>query len=80
MLAVEVANASLDYDRKVKLALYARSGIPEVWIVNLVAEEVEVYRSPVADSYTSVTRADRSDILTIEAIPGVLIPVAKIFA
>ena len=80
VLAVEVANTSLDYDRKVKLALYARSGIPEVWIVNLAAEEVEVHRSPVADSYTSVTRAGPSDSLTIEAIPGVRIPVGKIFA
>lgn len=80
MLAVEVANTSLDYDRKVKLALYARSGIPEVWIVNLAAVEVEVYRSPVADGYTSVTRAGRSDSLTIEAIPGVRIPVAEVFA
>jgi Uma2 family endonuclease len=62
------------------LALYARSGIPEVWIVNLAADEVEVYRSPVADSYNSVTRAGRSDSLTIEAIPGVLIPVGEIFA
>jgi Uma2 family endonuclease len=79
MLAVEIANTSLDYDRKVKLALYARSLIPEVWIVNLAAEEVEVYRSPVADGYTSVTRAGRLDSLTIEAIPGVLIPVAGIF-
>jgi Uma2 family endonuclease len=48
VLAVEVANTSLDYDRKVKLALYARSGIPEGWIVNLATEDVEVYRSPVA--------------------------------
>ncbi len=80
MLAVEVANTSLDYDRKVKLALYARSGIPEVWIVNLAAQEVEVYRSPVADGYTSVMRAGPSDSLTIEAIPGVVIPVGKIFA
>ena len=79
MLAVEVANTSLDYDRTVKLALYARSGIPEVWIVNLAAEEVEVYRSPVADGYTSLARAGRSDTLTIGAIPGALIPVAKIF-
>jgi Uma2 family endonuclease len=80
MLAVEVANTSLEYDRKVKLALYARAGIPEVWIVNLAAEEVEVYRSPAADLYTSVTRACRSDTLTIEALAGVLIPVARIFA
>jgi Uma2 family endonuclease len=80
MLAIEVANTSLDYDRTVKLALYARSGIPEVWIVNLAAEEVEVHQSPVADSYASVARAGRSDTLTIQAIPGALIPVAGIFA
>jgi Uma2 family endonuclease len=79
MLAVEVANTSLDYDRNVKLALYARSGIPEVWIVNLAAQEVEVYQSPVADSYTSIARTGRSDTLTIKAIPGVLIPVGEIF-
>ncbi len=80
MLAVEVANTSLDYDRKVKLALYARSFIPEVWIVNLAAEEVEVYRSPAADGYSSVTRAGRLDSLTIEAIPDTAIPVAMIFS
>jgi Uma2 family endonuclease len=80
MLAVEVSNTSLEYDRKVKLALYARGGIPEVWIVNLEAQEVEVHRSPTADNYTSVTRAGRSDDLTIEALPGVLIPVDLIFA
>ena len=80
MLVVEVAASSLDYDRKVKLALYARAGIPEVWIVNLAAEEVEVYRSPAADLFTLVTRASRFDQLTIEAIPDVLIPVEEIFA
>jgi Uma2 family endonuclease len=80
MLAVEVANTSLDYDRTVKLALYARSGIPEVWIVNLAAEEIEIYQSPLAGSYASVARAGRSDVLTINAVPDVRIPVAKIFA
>jgi Uma2 family endonuclease len=80
MLAIEVANISLDYDRKVKLALYARSRVPEVWIVNLTAEEVEVHHSPAGDLYTSVTRAGRSDTPTIRALPGVVIPVAKIFA
>ena len=80
LLAVEVANTSLDYDRKVKLALYARSGIPEVWIVNLAANEVEVYRSPVADNYTAVARAGLAATLTIAALLGVSIPVARIFA
>ena len=79
LLAVEVAASSLDYDRKVKLALYARSGIPEVWIVNLAAREVEVYRAPSGDSYASMRRATGADVLTIEALPAVRIPVAEIF-
>jgi Uma2 family endonuclease len=74
------SGAAPQYEQGVKLALYARSGIPEVWIVNLTAEEVEIYKSPVADGYASVARAGRSDVLTIKAIPNVRIPVAKIFA
>lgn len=80
MLAVEVADTSLDFDRKVKLPLYARSGIPEVWIVNLAAEVVEVHRSPVDGVHTVVTRAAGSDRLTIEAIQDAVIQVAGIFA
>ena len=80
MLAVEVANTSLDYDRTVKLTLYARSLIPEVWIVNLAAQQVEVHRSPTGDFYASFARAARTDILTIEALPDVRIPIARVFA
>ncbi len=79
LLAVEVASTSLGYDRTVKLALYARSGIPEVWIVNLAAKEVEVYRASVGDRYTSANTVGQSGSVAIEAIPGVLIPVARIF-
>lgn len=79
LLVVEVASSSLDYDRTVKLALYARAGIPEVWIVNLPAAEVEIHRSPGSDKYTSVTRAGRADSITIAALPDVRIAVAEIF-
>jgi Uma2 family endonuclease len=44
-LVVEVAEASLDRDRR-KLRLYARAGIPVVWIVNLVEVRVDVYNEP----------------------------------
>lgn len=46
LLLIEVARSSLSYDRLVKLPLYARSGIAEVWIVDLAAQAVEVYRNP----------------------------------
>jgi Uma2 family endonuclease len=45
-LVVEVAETSLSYDRDVKLPLYARAGVPEVWVVDLAAGAIEVYASP----------------------------------
>jgi len=49
LLVVEVADTTLHFDRKQKMSLYARSGFPEYWIVNLVDRVLEVYRSPVDD-------------------------------
>lgn len=48
-LVVEVAETSLAYDRTDKASLYARMGIPEYWIVNLIDRQLEVRRSPVAN-------------------------------
>jgi Uma2 family endonuclease len=45
-LVVEVADSSLRLDRRFKAAVYARAGVPEYWIVNLVARTLEVYRDP----------------------------------
>lgn len=78
LLVVEVADNSLDYDRSVKLPLFARHGIPELWIVNIVAAEVEVCRTPVGDRYTSVSRLGRDGVLTLESLPGAAIPVAAV--
>jgi Uma2 family endonuclease len=78
LLLIEVADTSLDYDRGVKRALYARYGIPELWIVNLVDRTVEVCRSPGPDGYASVTMAERGAVLEPERVPGARISVADI--
>jgi len=46
LLVVEVSEATLRFDRRVKASLYAWAGIPDYWIVNLVERVVEVYREP----------------------------------
>ena len=46
VLAVEVADSSLRFDREQKGSLYARAGIGDYWIVNLVDRVLEVYRDP----------------------------------
>ncbi|HTO12564.1 MAG TPA: Uma2 family endonuclease [Candidatus Binatia bacterium] len=49
VLVVEVAETSLYYDRSHKGSAYARAGLPDYWIVNLVDWRVEVYRRPAED-------------------------------
>jgi Uma2 family endonuclease len=78
VLAVEVSDTTLRRDRRVKLALYARAGIPEFWIVNVGVREVEIYRSPAGDTYASVERKCLADAAAIEGLPGVTIPIRQI--
>lgn len=49
-LIVEVADSSVAYDQTVKHSLYARAGIADYWIVNLLDRQLEVYRQPIADA------------------------------
>jgi Uma2 family endonuclease len=49
-LVVEVADTSLAYDRTTKVSLYAKAGIPEYWIINLIVRQLEVYRRPSSDA------------------------------
>jgi Uma2 family endonuclease len=50
VLTVEVAQSSLALDRRHKGSLYARAGLTDYWVLNLVDRVLEVYRVPVADS------------------------------
>jgi hypothetical protein len=76
LLVIEVADSSLVRDSVTKKALYARHGIPELWIVDLVANEVEVCRAPVGDGYTDICRVGREWVLEPVMLPGVAIQVA----
>ena len=49
LLVVEVSDTTLAMDRHRKACLYARAGIQEYWIVNLVGQQLEIYRAPIAD-------------------------------
>jgi Uma2 family endonuclease len=75
LLLVEVADTSLVYDRSVKVPLYARAGVREVWLVDLDAARAEVYRDPASDGYRSVTARERGADLTPAALPDVAVPV-----
>lgn len=52
-LVVEVADSSLDYDRKLKSKVYARAGIQECWVVNIRQRQLHVFTQPVDSGYLS---------------------------
>ncbi len=68
-LLVEVADASIEKDRSVKLPLYAQAGIPEVWIVDLGSKCIEVYRQSAGRSYGHRRTVKPGETLSPEAFP-----------
>ena len=78
LLIIEVSDTSLRYDREVKRALYARHQVPEVWIVDLAAAAVEIYRKPEQQTYAEVATRGRSEMLQPFLFPGVRISVSEI--
>jgi Uma2 family endonuclease len=80
-LLIEVAESSLAYDRSTKLRLYAAAGIPEYWVVDCVAESIEVHRVPGADGYRNVARvAGPAATVAPQAFPDVTLALTEIFA
>jgi len=69
LLVVEVADASLQYDRNIKVELYARAAIGEVWLVDLVSESVEVFTSPGPQGYLMSVRVQRGERVKSGVLP-----------
>lgn len=80
LLLIEVSDTTLAYDRNTKLPLYARAGIPEVWIVDLASETVERYTTPSGDGYRHTERARRGETLASASLPSVAVSVEAILA
>lgn len=79
LLVVEVADSSLEYDQHEKLPRYARAGIEEVWIVNVPAKQIEVYREPNYLNYGATTILKPGQSASPAAFPDISIAVAELF-
>lgn len=78
ILVIEVADASLKYDRDIKLPLYAESQIPEVWIVNLQKNIVEIHRNPNVGIYQTAQIFQPDETIQSEALPDLRLPAREI--
>ena len=56
LLIVEVADTALRYDREIKIPLYARHGIPEVWLIDVEGRTLTVFETPADGRYRNERR------------------------
>ena len=75
---IEVSNATLAKDLGVKKDLYARSGIPEYWVMNLQTFALTVFRDLTAEGYQSETSISSSTISAL-AFPEISIEISRLF-
>jgi len=77
-IVIEVSDSTLRTDSIVKARVYARSGIPEYWIVDLSARQVIVHREPFEGVYAHVSAHGESDTVSVSAHPDAPILVSDI--
>ena len=78
LLLIEVADSTLSFDRNVKLPLYARAGIPEVWIVNLRDRRLESYTDPTEDGYATVRYFEAGSSVAPLHFPDITLEIERI--
>jgi len=78
LVIVEVSDATILTDRNVKVPLYARADVPEVWLVNLPNRIIEVYGRPAAGAYTDSTTFGLGEQLHSLTVPNLSLPVEEI--
>ena len=79
LLAIEVADSSLAYDLYEKAPLYAKSMIPELWIVDLEAKVVRVFTQPGPSGYASEREMPRGSTIESAGVEGLSVEVDEIF-
>jgi Uma2 family endonuclease len=68
LLVIEISSTTLRFDRSVKVPMYARHGIAEVWVVDLSGLEIHRYRSPQEDRYAELTTVPLAARLPLDAL------------
>lgn len=78
LLVVEVSDTTLHFDREIKVPLYARHGVPEIWLVDVPDGRVYFYRSPEHGEYTSCASSDAPGPVELAALPKISIDLSDL--
>lgn len=77
-LLVEVSDTTLRYDRTTKASLYARAGIAEYWVMDVIGRRLFVHRSPAGDRYEHVVEYTEDESVSSLAAPDQPIPISTL--
>jgi Uma2 family endonuclease len=78
LLVIEVADTTVESDRRYKLPLYAKAGINEAWLVNLPDEKIELYAEPANGAYQLTREFKRDEDAQSHTIAGLRVSVAAV--
>jgi Uma2 family endonuclease len=79
LLVIEVADTTVESDRRYKIPLYAKAGIPEAWLVNLPEESIELYAEPADGAYQVTRDFKRGEEAQAHSIADLHVSVAALF-
>jgi Uma2 family endonuclease len=78
LLLIEVSDTTLRFDLQVKVPLYARANIAEVWVVDLQDQRLIVHREPTGNGFASVRTFSRGEAVAPLHFPELLIAVSDV--
>jgi Uma2 family endonuclease len=79
LLIVEVSDPSLRFDREVKVPLYSRHQVPEVWLLDVAQDRLHLFRAPRDGTYTDVSFTDRPGVVALSALPEIAVDLSGLF-
>ncbi|MGI9212368.1 MAG: Uma2 family endonuclease, partial [Methylococcaceae bacterium] len=79
-VVIEVAETSVQRDRGIKLALYARARLPEYWIVNLPERQIEIYRKPDGQAVYAECQVFKNEDAVTLSLTGTVVATQKVSA
>ena len=79
LLLIEVSDSTLRYDRDTKVPLYAKAGIPEVWLLDVAGQRLEIYRRPSPEGYREIRYPEATENIAPVLLPELSLSVASLF-
>ena len=77
-LVVEVSDSTLQFDLRIKSALYARAGIMDYWVLDIIGRQLYIHREPSGGAYCSVTVYAEGELVSPAAKPETVVKVADL--